>query len=72
MAWRTIIAVESNVKYSRFMPSIKEYKDKMEKALIADSENVIEIIKTMILQKPGAAEEPRAFFTKMIADYYRY
>ncbi len=27
VAWRTIISLEQNQKYARFMPSIKEYKN---------------------------------------------
>ena len=53
------------------MPSIKEYKDKIEHGLFADCESIVEMIKTLVLAKPSP-EEPKAFFVKMVGDYYRY
>ena len=33
---------------------------------------IIEIIRTKVLVKAGGEEEARAYFLKMIGDYYRY
>ena len=71
VALRTIQAFEPNNKYIKFLPSIREYKEKMEAALVSDCESIIELIKTLILSKP-AADEPKAFFLKLSGDYYRY
>ncbi len=53
------------------MASIREYKENIETTLLADCDEIIDMIKTLILSKP-ATEEPKAFFVKMHGDYYRY
>jgi 14-3-3 protein epsilon len=70
-AWRTISAIEQNPKYSKFGESLAAYKTKIENSLYKDCEHIIEIIKTKVLSKP-AEEESKAFFVKMVGDYYRY
>ena len=47
------------------------YKKKIETALYADCEKVIEIVRSKVLTKQCEAE-PKAFFVKMVGDYYRY
>jgi hypothetical protein len=70
-AWRTISAIEQNPKYSKFADSLAAYKKRIEESLYRDCENVIEIIKSKVLSKQSD-EEARAFFVKMVGDYYRY
>jgi hypothetical protein len=70
-AWRTISAIEQNPKYSKFGESLASYKRKIEEALYADCETVIDLIKQKVLTKPSQ-DEARAFFVKMVGDYYRY
>lgn len=70
-AWRTISAIEQNPKYSKFGSSLAAYKKKIEEGLYKDCETVIDLIKTKVLTKPSG-EEARAFFVKMVGDYYRY
>jgi hypothetical protein len=70
-AWRTISAIEQNPKYSKFNDSLAAYKKKIEEGLYHDCESVIELIRTKVLSKQSA-EEARAFFVKMVGDYYRY
>lgn len=70
-AWRTITAIEQNPKYSKFGDSLAAYKKKIEESLYKDCENIIDLIKSKVLSK-AAEEEPKAFFVKMVGDYYRY
>ena len=70
-AWRTISAIEQNPKYQKFSGSLSAYKNKIEQALYADCEKIIEIVRSKVLSK-SCEEEPRAFFVKMVGDYYRY
>ena len=70
-AWRTISAIEQNPKYAKFTESLAAYKRKIEEALYKDCENIIHIIQSKVLTKAGEAEA-KAFFVKMVGDYYRY
>lgn len=70
-AWRTISAIEQNPKYSKFGESLANYKRKIEESLYKDCEHIIDIIKTKVLSKT-AEDEAKAFFVKMVGDYYRY
>jgi hypothetical protein len=70
-AWRTISAIEQNPKYSKFGGSLAEYKKRIEEGLYKDCETVIDLIKQKVLSK-GSGDEARAFFVKMVGDYYRY
>lgn len=70
-AWRTISAIEQNPKYSKFGDSLASYKKKIEESLYKDCENIIDLIKSKVLNKQ-ADDEAKAFFVKMVGDYYRY
>jgi hypothetical protein len=70
-AWRTIAAIEQNPKYQKFGGALATYKNRIETALYADCEKIIDIVRTKVLSK-SSEEEPRAFFVKMVGDYYRY
>ena len=70
-ACRTISAIEQNPKYSKFNDALLAYKNKIESQLIADCNLVIDMINTKVLD--GNCEpEAKAFFIKMVGDYYRY
>merc|ERR1712084_121788 len=70
-ACRTIAAIEQNPKYSKFGDALSKYKATIEKQLTADCEKVITIIDQQVLSKE-CGEEAKAFFVKMVGDYYRY
>ena len=70
-ACRTIAAIEQNPKYQKFDEALKAYKGQIEQQLVADCERIIEIINAKVLAKPSEGEA-RAFFVKMVGDYYRY
>ena len=70
-ACRTIAAIEQNPKYSKFGDALAKYKANIEEQLIADCERVIQIINDKVLAK-SCENEAKAFFVKMVGDYYRY
>ena len=70
-AWRTITAIEQNPKYQKFGEALAAYKKKIETALYADCENIIDIVRSKVLTKQ-CEDEAKAFFVKMVGDYYRY
>lgn len=70
-AWRTITAIEQNAKYAKHADALAAYKKRIESQLYADCENIIDIVKSKVLSK-SSEDEARAFFVKMVGDYYRY
>ena len=70
-ACRTITAIEGNSKYEKFKPALATYKTSIEQQLTADCEKIISIIRTKVLANDCEAEA-KAFFVKMVGDYYRY
>jgi 14-3-3 protein epsilon len=70
-ACRTIAAIEQNPKYSKFSEALANYKTGIENQLTGDCERIIEMINEKVLNK-GCDGEPKAFFVKMVGDYYRY
>ena len=70
-ACRTIQAIQHNPKYSKFNEQLLAYKSKIEEQLNADCQNIITIINNTVITK-GCEGEPKAFFVKMVGDYYRY
>ena len=70
-ACRTIAAIEQNPKYSKFADALASYKETIESQLTADCEKVISLIQEKVLAK-DCDGEPKAFFIKMVGDYYRY
>lgn len=69
-AIRTISAIEQNPKYSKFGPALGNYKKKIEGELQKNCQDIIDMIKTDGMKTSDA--EGRAFFLKMVGDYYRY
>ena len=70
-ACRTISAIEQNPKYSKFNEALVTYKGQIEKQLKEDCERIINMINTRVLAK-ACEKEAKAFFVKMVGDYYRY
>ena len=71
-ACRTISAIEQNPKYSQHLDALLEYKRTIEDQLTKDCERIINIIQTKVLQNGECDDMAKAFFVKMIGDYYRY
>ena len=70
-ACRTIAAIEQNPKYSKFSDALANYKSTIETQLTEDCEHVIKMINDKVLAK-DCQPEAKAFFVKMVGDYYRY
>ena len=70
-ACRTISAIEQNPKYSKYSDALATYKQSIETKLGEDCQRGIDIINEKVLQK-ACDGEAKAFFIKMVGDYYRY
>ena len=70
-ACRTIAAIEQNPKYSKYAAALNDYKMAIENKLTADCQRVIDMINNKVLSKECEGES-KAYFIKMVGDYYRY
>jgi len=70
-AIRTIGAIEQNPKYTKFGDALQVYKRKIEAELYDQCIKIVTTVKDSCL-KLAQDEESKAFFQKMIGDYYRY
>ena len=70
-AIRTIAAIEQNPKYSKYGTSLTEYKKKIEEELYQQCISIVTLVKEKCM-KVAVDSESRAFFLKMVGDYYRY
>ena len=70
-ACRTIAAIEQNPKYQKYAEALTSYKNPIENKLTSDCQGIIRIINDKVLSK-SCEGESKAFFVKMVGDYYRY
>ena len=70
-ACRTISAIEQNPKYSKFNGALLAYKGQIETQLQQDCQKIIDMINSRVLET-ACSDEAKAFFVKMVGDYYRY
>jgi 14-3-3 protein epsilon len=70
-AIRTIGAIEQNPKYSKFSNSLQGYKTKIESELYDRCMDIVDIVNSKCMGL-ASDDESKAFFTKMVGDYYRY
>ena len=70
-AIRTISAIEQNPKYSKFNEGLAVYKKKIEQELYDQCISIVDVVKSSCMEK-AATDETKAFFYKMMGDYYRY
>ena len=70
-AIRTIGAIEQNPKYQKFSGALGIYKAKIEKELQDQCTMIVTVVNNSCL-KLAADDESKAFFYKMVGDYYRY
>jgi len=71
-ACRTISAIEQNPKYAKFNSALDAYKKKIEGQLQDDCQKIIDMINNRVVSQKEISGEAKAFFVKMIGDYYRY
>merc|ERR1711881_472859 len=70
-AIRTIGAIEQNPKYQKFGDALLAYKKKIQTELHDKCKLIVNAVQNKCLQL-AADDESKAFFYKMIGDYYRY
>jgi len=70
-AIRTISAIEQNPKYSKFNEALGQYKKRIEAELFDQCIKIVKIVRDSCMQV-ASTDETRAFFYKMVGDYYRY
>ena len=70
-ALRTIAAIEQNPKYSKYGEALTKYKRKIEEELYDQCILIVNLVKDKCM-KVATNPESKAFFLKMVADYYRY
>ena len=70
-AWRTVSAIEQNKKYEQYSAKCAEYKAKIEKELSRLCEDIIKAVNDYSIKR-ATTPESKAFYLKMIGDYYRY
>jgi 14-3-3 protein epsilon len=70
-AIRTITAIEQNPKYQKFNSGLSSYKTKIEGELYDQCIEIVNTVKNSCM-KVAANDETKAFFYKMMGDYYRY
>jgi len=70
-AIRTIGAIEQNPKYQKFGDALAAYKKKIEAELYDKCMLIVKTVEGKCI-KLAAEDESKAFFQKMIGDYYRY
>ena len=71
-ALRSIGGIEQNTKYAHFADGLKSYKVKIENELYDQCMRVINLIEDNIIQNCKEQQESKAFFYKLIGDYFRY
>ena len=70
-ACRTITAIEQNPKYAKFSDDLARYKQDIESKLTGDCQRIVDMINNHVLKR-SCDGESKAFFVKMVGDYYRY
>ena len=70
-AIRTISAIEQNPKYQKFNDGLTKYKKQIEQELYNQCIEIVNVVKDSCMAK-ATTDETKAFFYKMIGDYYRY
>jgi len=70
-AIRTISAIEQNPKYAKFNGALAAYKKRIEQELYNQCIAIVNIVKSNCMGV-ASTDETKAFFYKMIGDYYRY
>ena len=70
-ALRTIAAIEQNPKYSKYSDALGSYKKRIEGELFDQCVGIVDLVKDNCM-KLAANSESKAFFQKMVGDYYRY
>ena len=70
-ALRTLAVILNNPKYTKYKDGLTSYKNKVEDELYSNCMNIVNSVKEHCVGK-AETEETKAFFSKMVGDYFRY
>ena len=70
-AIRTISAIEQNPKYQQYSSALQTYKKKIEEELFDQCTQIVQNVQGSCMNV-ASTDESKAFFQKMVGDYYRY
>ena len=70
-AIRTISAIEQNPKYGQYGNALSAYKKRIEQELFDQCQRIVQNVKSSCMGV-ASTDESKAFFQKMMGDYYRY
>ncbi len=73
-AWRAISSIETKeeAKNSKYLPLLRDYKEKIEKELNKYCEDILQVLDKKLIPSSTGNYEANVFYLKMKGDYFRY
>lgn len=73
-AWRALTSIETKeeAKSSKYLPLLRDYKEKIEKELNQYCDDILQVLDQKLIPGSEDNKEGNVFFQKMKGDYYRY
>lgn len=73
-AWRALTSIETKeeAKSSKFLPLLRDYKEKIEKELNTYCDDILQVLDQRLIPGSQGNTEASVFYYKMKGDYYRY
>lgn len=73
-AWRALTSIETKeeAKSSKYLPLLRDYKEKIEKELNQYCDDILQVLDQKLIPGSTGNTEANVFFLKMKGDYYRY
>ena len=73
-AWRALTSIETKeeAKSSKYLPLLRDYKEKIEKELNQYCDDILQVLDQKLIPGSQGNTEANVFFLKMKGDYYRY
>jgi 14-3-3 protein epsilon len=73
-AWRALTSIETKeeAKSSKYLPLLRDYKEKIEKELNQYCDDILQVLDQKLIPGSEDNKEANVFFLKMKGDYYRY
>lgn len=73
-AWRALTSIETKeeAKSSKYLPLLRDYKEKIEKELNQYCDDILQVLDQKLIPGSAGNTEANVFFLKMKGDYYRY
>ena len=70
-AIRTIASIKKNPRYQKYRSALNKFQAKLEQELYNQCIEIVNLIKSDCIDK-ASNDESRAFFYKIVGNYYRY